>query len=144
MAKISEDTALIGRLRRYTEDVTANQIPADIQDDLDGDEEAMELPAGAADIPPNEPGHFPVYQPASGPTEAPPPSHQRRDPVEENLTSQPNEQKTPPWAAPPAPTQPTDVIWNPDADMEPPPSHSKPQGQEAATEMEVVAPEDDA
>ena len=126
--------------------MTAHQIPADIQDDLDEDEEATELPAGAADIPPRDPGHLPVYQPTSGSTEARllPPSDQHRDPVEENLTDQPDERRVPPLSPPPAPTQPTDAIWNPDANMEPLPSHSEPPEQEAATEMEVAAPEDNA
>ena len=57
---------------------------------------------------------------------------------EENLTSQPAELVTVP------PALPTDAIWNPDADMEPLPDNSESPGREAATEMEVAAPEDDA
>ena len=119
-ARISEITSHVGRLRKYTGDVTAQQIPTDIQDDLDGDEDATELPAGAAAVPSSVPGQFPLYQPAAAATEAPQPSCQDRDPVEENLQHQPSE----PQLAPPAPEPPTDAVWNPDADMEPLPASS--------------------
>ena len=63
-ANIKEVTAHIGRLRRYTGDLTANHIPADIQDDLDGDEDATELPARPANNQPGTTGQLPLYQPS--------------------------------------------------------------------------------
>ena len=136
VARISEVTAHVGRLRKYTGDVTAHQIPADIQVDMDGDEDATELPVGAAAPAASDPGQLPVHQPAAA---APQPSGQDRDPVEENLQEQPNE----PPPLPPAPEPLRDAIWNPDADMENLPASSGPVGEEPATAMEEAAPEEE-
>ena len=50
---IAEVTAHIGRLRRYTGDLTANHIPADIQDG-----------ARPANNQPGTTGQLPLYQPS--------------------------------------------------------------------------------
>ncbi len=55
-AKITKVMAHIRRLLPYTGNITANHIPADIQDNVDGDEDTAELPPGAT-------GQFPVHQP---------------------------------------------------------------------------------
>jgi hypothetical protein len=42
--RVTKVTAHVGRLRPYTGDITANQIPTDIQEDEDGDEDATAIP----------------------------------------------------------------------------------------------------
>ena len=64
--------------------------------------------------------------------------------MEENLSSQPVEDETPPLATLPARTPSTNTVWSPDAEMEPPTPHAEPSSQEMATEMEITAPEDKA
>jgi transposase InsO family protein/dUTPase len=117
MPSVTKVTAHVGRLRPYTGDIRANQIPADIQDDEDGDEDAASIPVGQQH-PKSEDGPrtMPVHQPAPPlPVPAPPgtgaPS---QDPAEEALPQQP-------WGEQPKLTnssQLTDAVWNPNTDME--------------------------
>jgi hypothetical protein len=127
-AKIAEVTAHIGRLRRYTRDVKANHIPVDIQDNIDGDKEATDLPIGNASQPPWTSGQFSVYQPETeAPAERPPlAAPSRRDPAKEDLSRPLRREGGAPLPAPPILAPPADAVWDPDAEVEPPPPAAEP------------------
>jgi hypothetical protein len=127
-AKIAEVTAHIGRLRRYTRDVKANHIPADIQDNIDGDKEAIDLPIGNVSQPPWTSGQFSVYQPETeAPAERPPlAAPSCRDRAKEELSRPLRRERGAPPPAPPILAPPADAVWDPDAEVEPPPPAAEP------------------